>query len=134
MSLLLSILLYGAIFIVTCFVLLVVFVWIAIPQVEKVVWSLPFRKWLTLDECVEMGISRFWCAFTVWVMHPKRFDVELLPNLPEGVEKEIEEVGLEPFTVKYHKFRITWRGRPRRRRRRWLHDLLPDFNPAPAPT
>ena len=87
----------------------------AMHNLDKLQFNVPWLKWLTLDELVEMGHSRFWARILLPVLHRiNQLEVRVLDGLPEKEQRFIKRYGFGPRSVKYHQFRFTIRSRGKR--------------------
>ena len=101
---------------------------IAVYQHNKIMFGLPWLVWLTLDQVVEMGYSRFWCTFLLPMYYKKGYlEIRLaLPTDASEFRKQwIERVGFEIDTVEFYEFKLTKRGGRLRDRLKWLWTLNP---------
>lgn len=113
---------------------LVTFVACGLRQVWKIQFGLPWLRWLTLDEAVALGLSRFWCRVILPSLHEAgalEFRLRSDVLIPEPLQEVPERLGfvVEP---EFYEFKLTKRGG---RRRRWssqdLFAALPGaFKPA----
>ena len=132
------------------FIALAVFVVNVIYKAEKLMFGLPWLKWLTLDDVVAMGYSRFWCKMILPAFHKngclevriQEIDIE---NMPERIQEafrdnppEIQklltemEIPFEYQTVALHDFRLTKRGGRRKKIKLSPKDLFATWQPVPA--
>lgn len=105
----------GVIFIVIGLLLIVLMLFIisAGYQVQKFMFDLPWLKWLTLNEIIRMGFSRFWAQFILPGLHKEgMLEVRVGGGeLPDEVEQRfIDVVGFGPTTIQFYEFRLTKRG------------------------
>lgn len=103
---------------------IVTFVVYGVYSAFKLTFGVPWLEWLTLDEVVLMGHSRFWCE--VWLpafyragtMLPgATLHVRLKPDLSEAVSAYAAEQGFVKWTVQYYEFKFTSHGGGRRGKR-----------------
>jgi len=136
MSTLMLILILLAAFIVPALIFGLVLIGIVIYlylHVEKIMFELPWFKWLTLDDVVKLGQSKFAARMLLPAFHDSgHVEVRQLPNLDEDKELVIKLHGFSPFTVQYHEFRIVQRPRRKRRIKISLKDLFPSLRPVNA--
>lgn len=83
---------------------------------QKLMFGLPWMRWLTMDDVASMGYSRFYSACVLSVYHDKG-DVEarVLANLLAEDQALVDTFGFSITTAKFHEFRLI--RRPRRGRR-----------------
>lgn len=119
---------------------LAIFMLLALIQADKLIYGLPWLKWLTLSDAVAMGHSEFWCKMLLPVLHrngclevrPHKIDID---KLPEGIREaaikcdlgallETFDLEFEYKTVALHEFRLTKRGRRRFKLKPDLKDIF----------
>jgi hypothetical protein len=84
----------------------------ATHNADKLQFGVPWLRWLTLDEVVEMGHSRFWARLLLPMLHRmNQLEVRVLDGLQEEERSLAERYGFGIRTVKYHQFRFTIRSR-----------------------
>src|SRR4051812_21263838 len=72
-------------------------------QAEKLMTGLPWMEWLTLDDVVALGHSKFWAKLLLPHFHRHGcLEIRQLENVTEEEAGLIEEFGFESFTVKCH--------------------------------
>jgi len=87
----------------------------------KLMFGVEWLRWLTLDEIVAMGHSRFWCEILLPIFYRKgniltggTLLIRLKHNLPDPLRELVAEIGFERDTVQYHEFKFTSHGGKRR--------------------
>ncbi|MDP1689603.1 MAG: hypothetical protein Q8L52_00115 [bacterium] len=86
-----------------------------VHNMDKLQFGVPWLKWLTLDEIVEMGHSRFWARLLLPKLHRKnQLEVRILDELSEKERAFAERYGFDFFTAEYYTFRLTTRSRGKR--------------------
>lgn len=99
--------------------------------VHKLIYELPWMKWLTLDELVSMGYSRAYSRAVLPILHEHGYlEVRVMAGVGENDLWVIEKLKFHSMTVKFYEFRLIKRGGRRRRRRLFK---LPTFGWEPAP-
>ncbi len=105
------------IFILLAIIIMVIggFVAGARHNIDKLQFGVPWLKWLTLDEIVEMGHSRFWARLLLPMLHRKnQLEVRVLNKLPVRTRAFAEKYGFDALTAEYYEFRFTMRSRGKR--------------------
>lgn len=116
------VLIAGAIFVLMIF---------AIRNIDKLIWDLPWLKWLSLDEIVEMGFSRFWSPLGLQLLHEKGYlEIRLSDRCPDKRRLMVERIGFCAYTAEFYDFKLTKRGGGRKRRF-WL-PIVPAFQLEPV--
>lgn len=76
--------------------------------------GVPWFVWLTLDEVVAMGNSRFWCEVWLPIFHRAgslfvgcKLAIRLKQDLPESVQELALAHGFVRYTVCYYEFKFT---------------------------
>jgi hypothetical protein len=101
-----------------------------ISNVNKLMFGVPWLKWLTLDEIVAMGHSRSWCEILLPLLYLRGYiEIRISDKFPKGVGEQIEQWGLHPDTVGFYEFKFTKRWG--RRRNKLAKLLLPVWQPTP---
>ena len=77
-------------------------------------FGVPWFEWLTLDEMVAMGHSRFWCEIVLPNLYREgtilagcRLVVRPRSDLPDSIRVSVAERGFERDTVRYYEFKFT---------------------------
>lgn len=119
----------------TIFIVLVVIVMVAGAVVagvrrnlDKLQFDVPWLRWLTLEELVAMGHSRFWAELLLPVIYRKGgMEIRITDDLPEELREEIRGIGFCRHTVQFYKFKFTERWRRGRKvpRKQNMFDLRP---------
>ena len=99
---------------------LVIFIALITHHANKLMWELPWLKWLTLDEIVQAGFSRLWSELLLPLFYEKgHLEIRISAECPEKELKFVELTGFNAHTVRFHDFKLTKRG-GRRKRDTWL--------------
>lgn len=86
----------------------------------KLLFGTPWLVWLTLDDVVAMGHSRFWCEILLPIFYRGgnfligcTLLIRLRQDLPDPIRMFIAERGFQRDTVQYHEFKFTspWKSR-----------------------
>jgi hypothetical protein len=110
---------------------------------NKLMMNLPWLKWLTLDDLVKQGYSKFYCKISLpLLLEAGNIDTRLR-QLEGALEQEFldefgdeksfkshpEKIRFNPWTIKYHEFQLTKRGGRRKVR---VRDIMsaPGLQPA----
>ena len=104
-------------------------------KVHSLQFNLPWLQWLTIDDVVQSGLSRFWSALALDILNDKGY---LETRFNEGFEgpeyqrERMREAGFSYYSISWYEFRLTKRSG----RGRWGLRLPPIFRspeqPAPA--
>lgn len=84
----------------------------AIHNANKIRYGVPWMQWLTLDEIVEMGHSRFWAEFLLPFFYRKGYvQIRMSEKLGKFERLKAEEQGLTAHTVSLYEYKFTesWR-------------------------
>jgi hypothetical protein len=84
----------------------------AIHNAYKLLFGVPWLQWLTLDEIVEMGHSRFWAKQFLPVFYRMSYvEIRISDLLSELDRALIGECGFHSYTVMFYEFKFTekWR-------------------------
>jgi hypothetical protein len=126
----------GVVLICAALVLLLLFLMLTfsiIRYFDKIMYDLPWMKWLTLDEIVAMGYSRVYSKMILPLLYEQGYlEVRLTGEMDEDDLWIIERLKFHPITVKFYEFRIVKRGRGRRKKRKLLRFFDSGWHPAPA--
>jgi hypothetical protein len=114
------------------FFVVAMFVVIATYHLRRLFFGLPWLRWISLNEVVEKGYSKFWCKCLLPILHQKGL-LELRPdiNLPESERKSIEGKEFTFHTVHLFNFKLTKRGGGRRPKK-WKAVFPAWWHPLPA--
>ena len=102
--------------IVVMLIAFLLFVIVARQQMYKIMFGLPWLTWLTIDRCIELGFSSYWCQVLVLTLYKKNQNIEIRPIVSIASELQAEwEKTLEfgPKTIRYYEFRLIGR-KPRK--------------------
>lgn len=87
----------------------------------KLVFGVPWLRWLTLNEIVAMGHSRYWCEILLPIFYRKgnvfmgcTLHIRLPHDASDAVRAFTEMMGFRRETVQYYEFKFTSRGEGRR--------------------
>lgn len=120
------------------FVLLVIIVMVVgavragiLHNADKLMFSLPWRTWLTLDEVGKMGHSRFWARIILPAFYRKgQLEIRIVGGLSERQKAFAERWGFRPGTVEFYEFRFTERWR--RKSEKQHAPPIPELQPMSA--
>jgi len=100
----------------------------------KLMYDLPWMKWLTIDEIGSMGFSKLFSRLLLPTFHEKGY-LELRPRGSlTGSQLEIAKTLIRfpnPGTMKLYEFRLIKRGGPRKKKGKERFSLFPGFDPVP---
>jgi hypothetical protein len=97
---------------------------------DKLLFGLPWLRWITLDEAVQMGHSRFWCRFVLPMFYERGYlEIRFSETATELERETAEETGYNPVTVAYYDFKLT-KHKGGHKNKWWLRQLK--LFPAPA--
>ncbi|MFA5998105.1 MAG: hypothetical protein WC814_01835 [Candidatus Paceibacterota bacterium] len=109
-----------------------IFLAIAVRNANKLMWDLPWLKWLTLDEIVEMGFSRFWSEFFLPLFYKKGYlEIRISSDCPKEKMRLIEFIGFNSYTVQFHEFKLTKRS-GRKKPKPWKLPAIFEWRPVSA--
>ncbi len=115
MSLGLKILLAIGVIVALLLIAFVVLVVLVAHHLNKIERGLPWMKWVTLDDAIEMGQSEFWCLALLPVFHKDgQLQVRIFDDLDEQETELVRQKGFTQETVELHEFCIVKRGRRRK--------------------
>lgn len=115
---------------------LLTFLALGLYSAFKLVFGVPWLTWLTLDEVVEMGHSRFWCKLVLPAIYRGgnvfigcTLHIRLPHNLPEETRTIVEVLGFRRETVQFYEFKLTshWGSR----RGKWKKSRVEILQPLP---
>ena len=118
------------------FVIIAIYLFVESIQwyANKMMFGLPWLKWLTMEDVVDLGYSRFYARGILPMFYKAgNLEVRVKDNLEDWQLRYTETLGFCSMTIGWYKFKITKRGGRKRWREFSLNDIFPSPLPAPKP-
>lgn len=79
-----------------------------IHNANKLMFGVPWLKWLTLEEIVEMGHSRLWARLLLPIFYEKKcIEIRISEQSSKRERLEAESRGFQPATVEFYEYKFT---------------------------
>ena len=119
--------------VVSAIVGIVVIIAIANYHAVRLMYGLPWLKWLSLEDVEKLGFSRFWSKVLLPVFFRKGY-IEIRTAFPDefSIDRKaaIEKEGFVADNVEYYNFKITKHGG--RKKKHFITWMLPGWQPRVA--